>query len=324
MTSETKNSKILTTSIPAELGGKRLDQALAALFPDITRSQLQQWIAQERVRLNKQVPRKRDKVAGGDRIEIRVPPPRENAWPAQSLPLDIVHEDEDLLVINKPPGLVMHPGAGNPDQTMLNALLAHAPALHLLPRAGIVHRLDKETSGLVAVAKTERARQNLIAQLEARTVEREYVTIVVGVMIAGGTVDAPIGRHVRERTRMSVRARGKAAVTHFRVLKKYRAHTLLQVTLESGRTHQIRVHMAHLRFPVLGDPVYGGRLKIPRGCSERLAAALRGFKRQALHAAKLALIHPVGGKRVQWTASVPADMRAVMEILAKDAKNADD
>lgn len=324
MTSEPKNSKILATSIPAELGGKRLDQALAALFPDITRSQLQQWIAQERVRLNNQAPRKRDKVAGGDRIEIHVPPPRESAWPAQAIPLDIVHEDEDLLVINKPPGLVMHPGAGNPDQTMLNALLAHAPALQALARAGIVHRLDKETSGLVAVAKTERARQNLIAQLEARTVEREYVTIVVGVMIAGGTVDAPIGRHARERTRMVVSSRGKEAVTHYRVLKKYRAHTLLQVKLESGRTHQIRVHMAHLRYPVLGDPVYGGRLKIPRGSSEQFAEVLRGLKRQALHAAKLSLDHPGSGECVQWTASVPEDMSAVMVVLAKDVKNAGD
>ncbi|GMR03573.1 MAG: 23S rRNA pseudouridine(1911/1915/1917) synthase RluD [Gammaproteobacteria bacterium] len=314
------NLRRLSARIPQEYAGKRLDQALAALFPDITRSQLQQWIADGRVTLDDRVPRKRDKVAGGEAVEIRPPPPADPGWRAQAIPLEIVHEDEDLLVINKPPGLVVHPGAGNPEGTMLNALLHHAPPLAQLPRAGIVHRLDKNTSGLLVVAKTEHARQNLIEQLQAHTLTREYLAIVSGLMIAGGTVEAPIGRHHRDRTRMTVRTRGKPAVSHYRVKKKYRAHTLVQVTLESGRTHQIRVHLAHLKFPVVGDPVYGGRLKVPKGCSEHLQNTLRNFKRQALHAVKLALVHPTSGKKMQWAVSVPGDMGELMEALAEDAK----
>jgi len=313
--------KKLSASIPPELAGQRLDQALAALFADITRSQLQQWIEDGRVLLNGRVPRKRDKVKEGDAVEILAPPPAQGSWKAQAIPLEIVHEDGDILVINKPPGLVVHPGAGNPEGTLLNALLNHAPALAVLPRAGIVHRLDKDTSGLMVVAKTERARQHLIEQLQEHSVEREYLTIVNGVMVAGGTIDAPIGRHRTQRTRMAVSDRGKPAVSHYRVMKKYRAHTLVQVKLESGRTHQIRVHMAHLHYPVVGDPVYGGRLKIPAGASERLKNELRSFRRQALHALKLSLTHPGTGKRVQWATSVPEDMSKLMEALAQDAKS---
>jgi 23S rRNA pseudouridine1911/1915/1917 synthase len=306
--------------IPAELSGKRLDQALAVLFADFTRSRLQQWIDDGYVRRNGAAARKRDKVAEGDAIELEVPPPVELHDAAQAIPLDIVHEDEELLVLNKPPGLVVHPGAGNPEGTLLNALLHHAPMLAALPRAGIVHRIDKDTSGLLVVAKTEHARQSLIAQLQDKTMGREYVTIVCGVMIAGGTIDAPIGRHRVDRQRMTVTNAGKDAVSHYRVMKKYRAHTLLQVTLESGRTHQIRVHMAHLRFPVLGDPTYGGRLHVPKGASDKLAGLLRAFKRQALHAMKLTLVHPASGEKMQWTASVPADMSELMEALAKDVR----
>ena len=313
--------KKLSAPIPSELAGQRLDQALAALFADITRSQLQQWIEDGRVLLNGRVPRKRDKVKEDDAVEILAPPPAEGSWKAQAIPLEIVHEDGDILVINKPPGLVVHPGAGNPEGTLLNALLNHAPALAVLPRAGIVHRLDKDTSGLMVVAKTERARQHLIEQLQEHSVEREYLTIVNGVMVAGGTIDAPIGRHRTQRTRMAVSERGKPAVSHYRVMKKYRTHTLVQVKLESGRTHQIRVHMAHLHYPVVGDPVYGGRLKIPAGADERLKNELRCFKRQALHALKLSLVHPGTGKRVQWATSVPEDMSKLMEALAQDAKS---
>jgi 23S rRNA pseudouridine1911/1915/1917 synthase len=313
-------AKTLTGEIPAELAGRRLDQALAALFPDITRSQMQQWIAEGRVSLGERAPRKRDKVAGGERVEIRLPPPRESTDTAQAIALDLVYEDDSLLVINKPVGLVVHPGAGNPGGTLLNALLHHAPTLGALPRAGIVHRLDKDTSGLMVVAKTESARVHLIRALAAREVVREYVTIVNGVMVAGGTVDAPIGRSARDRTRMTVTDAGRNAVSHYRVLKKYRAHTLLQVTLESGRTHQIRVHMAHLNYPVLGDPVYGGRLRLPKGAGDAFIEQLRGFKRQALHAAKLSLAHPDSGAAMQWTASVPEDMSRLMEALARDAK----
>jgi 23S rRNA pseudouridine1911/1915/1917 synthase len=312
--------KKLSVPIPPEQAGQRLDQALPVMFAGITRSRLQQWIEDGRVLLNGRVPRKRDKVREGDVVEILVPSPAEGDWKAQAIPLEIVHEDGDILVINKPPGLVVHPGAGNPEGTVLNALLNHVPALAALPRAGIVHRLDKDTSGLMVVAKTERSRQHLIEQLQEHSVEREYLTIVSGVMAAGGTIDAPIGRHRTQRTRMAVSARGKPAVSHFRVMKKYRAHTLVQVKLESGRTHQIRVHMAHLHYPVVGDPVYGGRLKIPAGASESLKNVLRHFKRQALHALKLSLIHPGTRKRVQWASSVPEDMSKLMEALALDAK----
>ena len=310
----------MSATIPAEQTGQRLDQALSALFKDITRSRLQQWIEDGRVTLNGRTPRKRDKVKEGDAVEILVPPPVDSGWKAQALPLVFVHEDNELLVINKPPGLVVHPGAGNPEGTLLNALIAHAPKLARLPRAGIVHRLDKDTSGLLVVAKTESARQNLIGQLQEHSVEREYLAIVNGVMVAGGTIEAPIGRHRTQRTRMAVSSRGKPAVSHYRVMKKYRAHTLVQVNLESGRTHQIRVHMAHLHYPVVGDPVYGGRLKIPAGSSEKLKDVLRGFRRQALHALKLSLVHPETGKRVQWTTSVPEDMSKLMEALAMDTK----
>ena len=312
---------ILSARIPREYAGRRLDRALAARFPDITRSQMQRWIKDGRVLLDAAVPGKSDKVAGGEQVEVRVPPPPETGWRAQPIPLTVVYEDDDLIVVNKPPGLVVHPGAGNPEGTLLNALLNHAPRQARLPRAGIVHRLDKDTSGLLVVAKTERARQDLIRQLQQRTLGREYVALVNGVLTAGGTIEAPIGRHRHDRTRMTVTARGKEAVSHYRVLKKYRAHTLAQVRLESGRTHQIRVHMAHLKHPVVGDPTYGGRLRLPKDASARLRSALQGFRRQALHAAKLSLVHPVTGEKMQWAASVPRDMHVLMEELAKDARS---
>ncbi len=305
--------------IPSDFAGRRLDQALASLFPDVTRSQVQQWIAAGHVRLDAKVPRKRDKVQGGERIELHQPAREATTEAAEAIALDVVYEDDSLIVINKPAGLVVHPGAGNPRGTALNALLHHAPDLAQLPRAGIVHRLDKDTSGLMVVAKTERARQQLIRGLQSRTIAREYVAIVNGVMVAGGSVDAPIGRHRADRTRMAVTERGRPAVSHYRVMKKYRAHTLVHVALESGRTHQIRVHMAHLRFPVVGDPVYGGRARVPRVASARLVELLREFKRQALHAAKLSLVHPETGDAMRWAVSVPKDMGELMEALAEDA-----
>ncbi len=314
---------VLVLEVPRAQAGRRLDQALAALLPDYTRSQLQQWIAAGRVRVAGRPPRKRDRLQGGERIEIELPPPEpaDGEWRPQAIPLAIVHEDEEILVLDKPAGLVVHPGAGHREGTLLNALLAHAPSLAALPRAGIVHRLDKDTSGLMVVAKTERARQALIAQLAARTLTREYVAIVQGVMTAGGTIAAPIGRARADRKRMAVTARGKQAVSHYRVLKKYRAHTLVQVRLESGRTHQIRVHMAHVGHPVVGDPVYGTRRPpLPKGAGERLVALLRGFERQALHAVKLELVHPATGEPRRWTASVPKDMAELMEALAEDLR----
>ena len=325
----------LTARIPREFGGMRLDKALARLFPEVTRSRLQTWIREGRVEVSHSpttaagIPSPASRpssllspryaVIAGDLIRIHVPPPTDAGWMAQDIPLAIVYEDPDILVIDKPPGLVVHPGAGNPSGTLLNALLNHVPGLAELPRAGIVHRLDKDTSGLMVVAKKETVRQKLIKQLQERSVERVYLAIVNGVMISGGTINAPIGRHRTQRVRMAVSSRGKPAVSHYRVLKKYRAHTLVQVKLESGRTHQIRVHMAHLHYPVVGDPVYGGRLKIPAGASGALKDALHRFRRQALHALKLSLIHPETGKRTQWVASVPRDMSELMEMLTRDS-----
>ncbi len=304
--------------ITEEQANMRLDQALSVLLRDRSRSQIQEWIRAGRVRLDGALPRQRDRVAAGQHVEIEIPEPPENDWKAQSIPLDIIHEDETLLVVNKPAGLVVHPGAGNIEGTLLNALLAHAPQLGGLARAGIVHRLDKDTTGLLVVAKTEGARLDLIEQLQRRGLAREYLAIVNGVMISGGTVEAPLGRHPRERTRMAVTGRGKPAVTHYRIKAKYRAHTLLQVHLETGRTHQIRVHMAHIRHPILGDSVYGGRLQLPAAATERFKEALRGFKRQALHALKLGLIHPVTGEAVQWESPVPEDLQALIQALEED------
>ncbi len=312
----------LVLRIPLEYAGQRLDQALARLLPDHSRSQIQQWIEAGAVLLDRAPPRQRDKVAGGEVVEIQVPAAPILRWEAEDIPLDIVHEDAEILVLNKPAGMVVHPAVGNYAGTLVNALLQHAPSLATLPRAGIVHRLDKDTSGLLVVAKTERARLDLIEQLRTRTLEREYLAIVTGVLVAGGTIEAPIGRHPRERTRMAVTENGKPAVSHYRAKARYRAHTLLQVKLESGRTHQIRVHMAHLRHPVVGDPVYGGRAHLPAGASETLKRALQGFKRQALHATRLGLVHPATGEQVAWTAPPPADMADLMAVLAEDAGRA--
>jgi len=305
---------------PPELAGLRLDQALARLLPQYSRARIQQWIEEGRVRVEGRRPRQRDKLRGGERIEIRVSREPAGEWQPQAIPLTIVYEDAEILVIDKPAGLVVHPGAGNPEGTLLNALLHHVPELALLPRAGIVHRLDKETSGLLVVARTERARLDLIRQLKARSLSREYLALVQGSVIAGGTVDAPIGRHASLRTRMAVIGRGKPAVSHYRVERKFRAHTLLRVKLESGRTHQIRVHMAHLKHPLVGDPVYSGRPQLPKGASAELAAVLRGFKRQALHATRLGLVHPATGKSMTWESPMPEDMQALLAVLEKDAK----
>ena len=263
--------------------------------------------------------RPRDKVLGGERIEIAATLPEEVAAVAQAMPLAVVHEDRHLFVIDKPAGLVVHPGAGNPDQTLQNALLALDPALVRLPRAGIVHRLDKDTSGLLVIARTPEAHTALVRMLEEREIHREYQAVCRGVMTAGGTVDAPIDRHPTDRVRMAVRQGGRESVTHYRVIHRYRAHTHVRVQLETGRTHQIRVHLAHAGFPLVGDRVYGGRLTLPRGATEELRQALRDFPRQALHAARLEFDHPVGGKPVACAAPLPADMVALRDVLARDA-----
>ncbi len=314
----------LTAVVPPELAGKRLDQALAILLSDYSRARLQQWIRDGRVRVNANQLRPRDRVRSGDFIEVEPGQDVETEWSAEAIPLDLVYEDEEILVINKPAGLVVHPAAGNREGTLLNALLHYAPDLRHIPRAGIVHRLDKDTSGLLVIARTLRAQNSLVSQLQARAFEREYRAVVTGVMPAGGSVEAPIGRHPVHRTRMAVVAGGKPAVTHYRVLERFRAHTLLSVKLETGRTHQIRVHMAHIHSPILGDPVYAGRLRLPPACDDSLRKVLLDFHRQALHAYRLGIVHPASGEQIQWEQPVPNDFRVLLDVLRADCQQHND
>jgi 23S rRNA pseudouridine1911/1915/1917 synthase len=319
LSDQSHRETLLEASVDAGLAGVRLDQALAALFPDYSRSRLQAWTREGRVSVNGEARRPRDRVEFGDRLALRALVEDRVECAAEDIPLDIVFEDEHLLVIDKPAGLVVHPAAGNPDGTLLNALLHHDPGLAALPRAGIVHRLDKDTTGLLVVGRTQAAHKRLVEAMAAREIHREYRALVVGGMPAGGLIDLPIGRHPTQRTRMAVNPMGKPSVTHFRVLEQFRGHTLLKVTLETGRTHQIRVHMAHLRHPVFGDPVYGGRLRLPPGASEELKQVLRGFDRQALHAKRLDLVHPASARRMRFTCSMPEDLRGLIQALAEDA-----
>jgi 23S rRNA pseudouridine1911/1915/1917 synthase len=312
----------LSLTIPAAQAGQRLDQALAALLPDYSRSRLKAWIESGEVRVDGAVLRPRDKVFGGEAVSINASLPEETRAAAQEIPLALVHEDKHVFVVDKPAGLVVHPGAGNPDNTLQNALLSLDPQLAALPRAGIVHRLDKDTSGLLIVARTLPAHTALVRMLGERDVHREYEAICRGVMTAGGTVDAPIDRHPTERVRMAVREGGRDAVTHYRVIARFRANTHVRVQLETGRTHQIRVHLAHAGYPIVGDRVYGGRLTLPKGANEELRQALREFPRQALHAARLQFDHPVTGKPLECASPLPADMRGLLDLLAADARAA--
>jgi len=312
----------LEATIPPEAAGRRLDQALAAVFPDYSRTRLKSWIDGGQVLLDGSAPRGRDKVAGGEQVVVDAELEDEVPVVAQPIDLDIVHEDGAVIVVHKPAGLVVHPGAGNPDRTLQNALLAHDPSLSVLPRAGIVHRLDKDTSGLLVVARTLEAHTELVRLLEAREVHREYEAVCCGVMTGGGTVDAPIGRHPVDRLKMSIRQDGRDSVTHYRVLERFRAHTHVRVVLETGRTHQIRVHLAHIGYPIVGDPTYGRRLAVPKGATVRLQETLRGFRRQALHAARLGFPHPVTGEALEFEAPLPGDMQDLLAALREDAAQA--
>lgn len=316
------DSSVQTGQVAEEWAGKRLDHVLADMFPDYSRSRLQQWLKDGQITVNGEFLRAKDKVCGGEEVELYPQLECDTHWQAQDIPLDIVHEDEHILVIHKPAGLVVHPAAGNQDGTLLNGLLHHDAELAALPRAGIVHRLDKDTSGLLVVAKTLKAQKQLVEQLQDRAFLREYLAVVNGLLTAGGTVDEPIGRHPVHRKRMAVVPNGKPAITHYRVEQRFRAHSLLRVKLETGRTHQIRVHMAYINHPLLGDPVYGGRLKLPRACSDEMADMLRNFKRQALHATLLGLTHPVSGEWMQWQRDVPLDMAELISVLEKDNEQA--
>jgi len=310
----------LVAVVPESLSGERVDKVLATLWPEHSRSTLQRWLKQGLVVIDDEIPRQRDRVGGGESIEITVPEAQPLVYAPETIPLVIRHEDPEILVIEKPAGLVVHPGAGNARHTLLNGLLAHDAGLSRLPRAGIVHRLDKDTSGLMVVAKTERARQNLIAQLADRSVQRVYLAVVNGVVITGGTIDEPIGRDPRDRRRMMVAVRGRPALTRYRVERRFRIHTLVRAELATGRTHQIRVHFRHIGFPLLGDPVYGGRLRLPKQSDEPLADTLRQLKRQALHATQLSLTHPGSGDRCEWHSPLPEDIQQVCDALERDMR----
>jgi len=307
----------LSAEVPDNLHGARFDQIAAGLFTDYSRSRLQQWIRDGVLQVNGAACRPKDRLMAGDQLALKVDVELtpDNGWQAEPLALDIIHEDESLLVINKAAGTVVHPAAGNYSGTLLNGLLHHCPELQHLPRAGIVHRLDKDTTGLMVVAKTLRSHHRLVRQLQKREVHRQYQAIVLGVMTAGGTVDEPLGRHPVLRKKRAVISDGKEAITHYRVLQRFDAHTHLICRLETGRTHQIRVHMSHIRHPLVGDPLYGGRLHLPSGCSPALADSLRGFRRQALHAAELGLIHPDSDQEVVWQAPLPSDMAKLLDAL---------
>ncbi|MGI3129856.1 23S rRNA pseudouridine(1911/1915/1917) synthase RluD [Halopseudomonas pachastrellae] len=313
----------LSAQVSPESGGQRLDQVAAQLFPDFSRSRLQGWIKDGSLLVDGERKRTRDSVYGGENLTLDAEREVQGEWQAEAIELDILYEDNALLVINKPAGLVVHPAAGHQDGTLLNALLHHCPELAKVPRAGIVHRLDKDTTGLMVVAKTIESQTDLVAQLQARTVSREYECVVTGVMTAGGKVDQPIARHGTQRQKMAVVAGGKQAISHYRVINRFRAHTHVKVKLETGRTHQIRVHMSYIHFPLVGDPVYGGRLRIPPGASPELIKELREFPRQALHARRLELEHPDDGRHMSWQVPLPEDMQHLLALLREDGEIAE-
>lgn len=307
-----------TMRVPATLAGTRLDQAAAELFSDYSRERLKTWINQGELTVDGERAKPKAKLVGEETLTLCATLEDEQRFTPQDIPLDIVFEDEHLLIVNKPAGMVVHPAPGNPDGTLLNALLHHHPALAEIPRAGIVHRLDKDTSGLLMVAKTLPTQAALVEQLQARTVSRQYDAVVIGMPVAGATVDAPIGRHPKDRKRQAVTAGGKPAVTHYRVVERFRTHTHVRCKLETGRTHQIRVHMAHARYPLIGDQLYGGRPKLPPGAADTLKEILREFPRQALHARRLGFVHPHSGQEMMFRAPLPDDLIMLLDYLRED------
>ncbi len=315
----TADNKTIRT-VPEDFSGLRLDQALAKMFPEFSRSRLKAWLLAGHITVDGESLRPRDPVIGGERVALTARPEVSVSALPEPIVLSVVYEDSSLMIVNKPAGLVVHPGAGNRHGTLMNGLLHHAPELEELPRAGIIHRLDKDTSGLLLVPKTLTAHTALVRQLADREIARHYLAVCVGVLTGGGTIDAAIARHPVDRKRMSVQDSGKPAITHFSVRERFRAHTYIDVRLETGRTHQIRVHFAHRRHALLGDPVYGGRLALPRGAGDRLIEALRRFRRQALHAARLEFAHPDSGERVSFEAQLPADFEQLLDALREDAR----
>ena len=312
------NAEPTIRTVPLELAGQRLDQALAKMFPQYSRSRLKSWLLDGAIIVDGESPRPREPVHGGENVVLCAVPEVSVTAKPEFIALNVVHEDESLMVINKPAGLVVHPGAGNISGTLMNGLLHYAPALEELPRAGIVHRLDKDTSGLLLIGKTLESHTALVRLLGDREISRCYLAICNGVLTGGGTIDAPIGRHRVDRKRMSIRDDGKPAVTHYTVLERFTAHTYIEVKLDTGRTHQIRVHFAHRRHALVGDPVYGGRLALPAGAGDSLIATLRRFRRQALHATKLQFSHPDSGESLSFEAQPPDDFEDLLAVLRGD------
>jgi 23S rRNA pseudouridine1911/1915/1917 synthase len=309
--------KILNIIIPERMTGARLDSSLAEMLPDYSRSKITTWIKSGDALINQKTFKPKDKVSGSEIVCLTLNQKQSNDWVAEKIPLNIVYEDEDIIVVNKQFGLVTHPGAGNWSGTLANALLYYDPALSTLDRAGIVHRLDKNTSGLMVVARNEKSQKYLVEQLQNHSVDREYSAIVYGHMIAGGTVDEPIGRDSKDRVKQAVLMSGKEATTHYRAIDRFKSHTHVKAILETGRTHQIRVHLSHVGHSLIGDPMYGGRVRFPKKASEELKEALLNFKRQALHSKKLTLTHPVSGELMSWKAPLPDDMVGLLDALKK-------
>ena len=302
--------------IPERMTGQRLDVALSEMLPDYSRSKITAWIKSGEALINHKPFKPKDKVNGSEMVELTISQKQNNDWVGEDIPLNIVFEDEDIIVLNKVVGLVTHPGAGNWSGTLANALLHYEPKLATLDRAGIVHRLDKNTSGLMVVARNEKSQKYLVEQLQKHSVSREYSAIVYGHMVAGGTIDEPIGRDTKDRVKQAVSSHGKEAVTHYRVIDRYQNHTHIKAILETGRTHQIRVHLSHIGYPLIGDPMYGGKVRFPKKADVILKEAIVNFKRQALHARKLTLTHPISGELMSWKAPLPEDMLALLDVLS--------
>jgi len=305
----------LTIIIPERMTGDRLDVALSEMLPDYSRSKITAWIKSGDALINNKAFKPKDKVNGSQMVMLFLNKKQNNDWSAENIALNIVFEDEDIIIINKPFGLVTHPGVGNWNGTLANALLYYDPKLSKLDRAGIVHRLDKNTSGLMVIARNEKSQKYLVEQLQSHSVAREYSAIVYGHMISGGSINDPIGRDPKDRIKQAVSSNGKDATTHYRVIDRFKSHTHVKAILETGRTHQIRVHLSHIGYPLLGDPMYGGRVRFPKKASEILKESLLGFKRQALHSKKLTLNHPSTGELMSWKAPLPDDMLELLEIL---------
>ena len=303
--------------IPERMTGERIDAAIARMLPEYSRSKISTWIKAGDVLINQHKFKPKDRSKGDEIVEVNLKQNENIRWIAEDIPLEVVFEDDDIIIINKPVGLVTHPGAGNWKGTLANGLLGYDPELFKLDRAGIVHRLDKNTSGLMVVARSERAQKNLVEQLQTHTVSREYSAIVYGHMISGGSVDEPIGRDSRDRIKQAVTESGKHALTHYRVIDRFAHHTHVKAILETGRTHQIRVHLSHIGYSLIGDPMYGGKIRFPKKADEALKDALKGFKRQALHAKKLTIVHPVSGETMSWKAPLPDDMLTLLNVLSE-------